>query len=114
MRLYANINERTVRRKFAERRCRKRPLTIIDHTLPAFAYQISADGTRTYFIRVKRRLNMDTLRLGTAAEMTADEARAMAVAVGKSLEHREPAPPPRSTHISTTTPGRARRKRPPT
>ena len=86
MRIYANINERTVRRKFTEPKHRKRPLTIIDHSLPAFSLRIVADDTRTFLVRVKRRLNVDTLRLGTAAELTPDEARAMAVAEIEAAE----------------------------
>ena len=46
MRIYANINERTVRRKFTEPKHRRRPLTIIDHTLPAFSLRIVADDTQ--------------------------------------------------------------------
>lgn len=86
MRIYANINERTVRRKFTEPKHRKRPLTIIDHALPAFSLRIVADDTRTFFVRVKRRLSVDKLRLGTAAELTADEARAMALAEIEAAE----------------------------
>ena len=86
MRIYANINERTVRRKFTDPKHRKRPLTIIDHALPAFSLQIVADDTRTFFVRVKRRLSVDKLRLGTAAELTADEARAMALAEIEAAE----------------------------
>ena len=77
MRIHANINERTVRRKFTEPKYRRRPLTIIDLTLPAFSLKINGDDTRTFFVRVKRRLNADTLRLGTAAELTADGVRAI-------------------------------------
>ena len=86
MRIHANINERTVRRKFTEPKHRKRPLTIIDHSLPAFSLRIVSDDTRTFFVRVKRRLNVDTLRLGTTAELTADEARAMAEAEIEAAE----------------------------
>ncbi|MXY39934.1 MAG: site-specific integrase [Rhodospirillaceae bacterium] len=86
MRIYANINERTVGRKFTEPKHRKRPLTIIDHTLPAFSLKINGDDTRTFFVRVKRRLGVDKLRLGTAAELTADEARAMALAEIEAAE----------------------------
>ncbi len=78
MRIHANINERTVRRKFTEPKHHKRPLTIIDHALPAFSLKINGDDTRTFFVQVKRQLSVDKLRLGTAAELTADEARAMA------------------------------------
>ena len=76
MRIHANINERAVRRKFTEPKHRRRPLTIIDHTLAGFSLRIVADDTRTFFVRVKRRLNVDTLRLGTTVELTADEAMA--------------------------------------
>ena len=40
MRIHANINERTVRRKFTEPKHRKRPLKVIDHILPAFSLRI--------------------------------------------------------------------------
>ena len=79
MRIYANINERTVRRKFTEPKHRKRPLTVIDHTPPAFGFEIAADDTRTFFVRVKRKLNTVNLPIGTAGELTAAEARAMAM-----------------------------------
>ena len=86
MRVYANINERTVCRKFTEPKHRRRPLTIIDHALPAFSLKINGDDTRTFFVRVKRRLSVDNLRLGTTAELTADEARAMALAEIEAAE----------------------------
>ena len=54
MRIHANINQRTVRRKFTEPKHRKRPLTIIDHSLPAFSLRIVADDTRTFLVRVTR------------------------------------------------------------
>ncbi|MCY4442118.1 MAG: hypothetical protein OXE53_18165 [Deltaproteobacteria bacterium] len=48
MRIHANINERTVRRNFLEPKHRKHPLTIIDHSLPAFSLRIVAVDTRTF------------------------------------------------------------------
>ena len=80
MRIYANINERTVRRRFEEPKHRKRPLIVIDHTLPAFGLKIAADDTRTFFVPIRRNLNVVNLPLGTMAELTAAEARAMAIA----------------------------------
>ncbi len=65
--------------KVTEPKHRKRPLTLVDHTLAGFSLRIVAADTRTFFVRVKRNLNVDTLHLGTTAEQTADEARAMAV-----------------------------------
>ena len=75
MRIHANIGERTLRRKFTEPRHRQRPLMVIDHTLPAFGLKIAADDTRTFFVRLKRRLGAVNVPLGTAADLTAAEAR---------------------------------------
>ena len=47
MRIYANITDRTVRRKFREQQHRQRPLTVLDHTLPSFGFQVTADDART-------------------------------------------------------------------
>ena len=46
MRIYATVNDRTARRSFRERKHRKRPLTVLDHTLPAFGFRIADDDTR--------------------------------------------------------------------
>ena len=75
-----DINERTVNRKFQEPRHRKRPLLVLDHTLPAFGLKIAADDTRTFFVRVPRKPGAVNVPLGTAEELTAAEARRMALA----------------------------------
>ena len=80
MRIHANLNERTARRSFAEPRHRRRPLIVIDHTLPAFGLGIGSGDARTFFVRVKRRPGAVNVTLGTAGELTAAEARAMALA----------------------------------
>jgi len=80
MRIYATVNDRTARRCFREQKHRKRPLTVLDHTLPAFGFTVAADDTRTYFVRVVRKLGADNIALGKTTETTADEARAKAVA----------------------------------
>ena len=80
MRVYANINEHTLRRRFNGPRHRRRPLVVHDHTLPGFSLRIGADDTRTFFVRVRRKLNAVSLPLGTAPELTAAEARVRAAA----------------------------------
>ena len=80
MRIFANLNEKTVNRKFTEPRHRQRPLIVLDHTLPAFGLKIAADESRTFFVRVKRELNAVNLALGTAKELTAAQARDRAIA----------------------------------
>ena len=80
MRIFANLNERTVNRSFTDPRHRWRPLIVLDHTLPAFGLKIAGDESRTFFVRVKRELSAVNLTLGTTAELTAAQARAQAVA----------------------------------
>ena len=80
MPIHANIDQRTARRSFAEPSHRQRPLTVIDRTLPAFRLKVAKNDTRTFFVRVKRRPRAIDLTLGTADELTAAEARAMALA----------------------------------
>ena len=80
MRVYANINEYTLRRRFKGPGHRRRPLVVRDHTLPGFSLTIAADDTRTFSVRVRRKLGVVSLPLGTAAELTAAEARARAAA----------------------------------
>ena len=87
MRIFENLNDRTVKRKFAERR---RPLIVLDHNLPAFGLKIAADESRTFFVRVKRGLSTVNLTLGTTAELTAAQARDRAVAeIGAARAERE-------------------------
>ena len=80
MRTYLIINERTARRRFREHELRKRPLTVLGRDLPAFGFRIAADDTRTFFVRVARRLGAVNAPLGTVGELTAAEARAKALA----------------------------------
>ena len=80
MRVYANINEHTLRRRFKGPGHRRRPLVVHDHTLHGFSLRIGADDTRTFFVRVRRKLKVVSVPLGSAAELTTAEARARAVA----------------------------------
>ena len=80
MRVYANINEHTLRRRFKGPGYRRRPLVVHDHTLHGFSLRIGADDTRTFFVRVRQKLKVVSVPLGSAAELTAAEARARAVA----------------------------------
>ena len=52
MRIYATVNERTIRRKFREHRPGKRGLTVLDRDLPAFGFKVASDDTRTFFVRI--------------------------------------------------------------
>ena len=80
MRIYANITDRTVRRRFREHQHRQRPLTVFDHTLRGFGFQVTADDMRTWFVRVVRKLGPVNIVLGTSADLTAAAARKKAVA----------------------------------
>ena len=75
MRTYTTITETTLRRK-----AREQTLTILDRGIPAFGLRIAPDGTRTFFVRVARKLGTAKITLGTAVDMTATEARAKALA----------------------------------
>ena len=86
MRIYANITDRTVRRRFREHKHRRRPLTVFDHTLRGFGFQVAADDTRTWFVRVVRKLGPVNVVLGTSAELTAAAAREQAVAAIERAE----------------------------
>ena len=79
MRIYATVDGRTARRSFREQKHCKRPLTVLDHTLPALGFTVTADDTRTYFVRVVRKLWAANIVLGETTELTADEARGKAV-----------------------------------
>ena len=80
MRIYATVNDRTARRSFREQKHRKRPLTVLDHTLPAFGFNVAADDMRTYFVRIVRKLGAANIVLGKTTELSAGEAREKAVA----------------------------------
>ncbi len=73
MRIHATINERTVRRTFRETKIGRCGLLVIDRDLPAFGLKVSNNGTRTFFVRITR-------KLGTADEITAEQVREKAAA----------------------------------
>ena len=75
MRIHATINERTVRRTFRDQKFGRTGLTVIDKDLPAFGLKVPKNGTKTFFVCVARRLGADNIALGTADEITAEEAR---------------------------------------
>ena len=59
MRIYATVNDRTVRCTFRERKHRKRPLIVLGHTLRRFGFRVTDDDTRThFFVRVARMLSL--------------------------------------------------------
>ena len=80
MRIHATINERTLRRTFRERNPGSRGLTVYDKDLPGFGLKVSADGTRTFFVRVVRKIGAQNVALGTCHDLTAAEAREKAMA----------------------------------
>ena len=93
MRIHATINERTVRRTFRERKIGRNALTVIDNDLPAFALKVSKNGTKTFIVRVARKLGRDTIVLGKMDEITAQEAREKAVAaIAEARAERETGP----------------------
>ena len=80
MRIHTTVNDRTVRRPFRGQKHRHRPLTVLDHSLPAFGFMVAADDTRTFFVRVRRKLWATNITLGKTTELTAAEARGKAIA----------------------------------
>ena len=80
MRIYATLNERTVRRTFRERKFGRTGLTVIDNDLPAFALKISKNGRKKYIVRVANKLGRNTVVLGTTDEITVEQAREKAAA----------------------------------
>ncbi len=68
MHIYIDIIDRTVRRRFGQHQRRRRPLTVPDHTLGGFGFQVTADDMRTFFVRVVRKFGSVNAVLGTAAE----------------------------------------------
>ena len=75
MRPYSNITETTLRRK-----PREQTLTILDRSIPAFGLRVAPNGTRTFFVRIGRKLRTENVTLGTVDDLTAAEARAKALA----------------------------------
>lgn len=93
MRIYANLNERTVRRTFGERIFGRSGLTVIDNDLPAFALKVTRKGARTFIVRVADKLGRKTIVLGKVDEITAEQAREKAAAaIADSKTERETGP----------------------
>ncbi len=93
MRIHATINERTLRRTFREKKPGRYGLTVIDRDLPAFGFTVAKNGTKTFFVRAPRPVGSPKTILGTADDLTAAEAREMAVAaIAAAKAERETGP----------------------
>ena len=90
---FANITDRTVRRRFREQQHRQRPLTVLDHRLPSFGLQVTADDARTWFVHVVRNFGPGDVVLGTSANLTAEVARKKAVAAIEAAQAEREAGP---------------------
>ena len=80
MRIYATLNERTVRRTFRGRKIGRAGLTVIDKNLPPFALKVTAKGKKTFIVRVVRRSGRQIIALGKPGEITVEQAREKALA----------------------------------
>ena len=93
MRIYATINERTVRRTFREQNFGRTGLTVIDKDLPPFALKVTRKGAKTFIVRVVHKLGRDIIVLGNVHEITAEQAREKAVAaIAAAKTERETGP----------------------
>ncbi len=93
MRIHTTINERTLHRTFREKKPGRSGLTVIDRDLPAFGFTVAKNGTKTFFVRAPRPVGAPKTILGTADDMTAAEAREMAVAaIAAAKAERETGP----------------------
>ena len=86
MRIYATINEQTVRRTFREQKIGRKGLTVVDRVLPAFGMKVPRRGTMSFFVRVERKLGTETVILGTVDEITAAQAREKAASTIAAAE----------------------------
>lgn len=80
MRIYAHLNETTVRRTVRQHVKGKRSLTVHDKKLRGFGLKISPASKKTYFVRTVRRTGSRNVILGEAGKVSAAEARRKAVA----------------------------------
>ena len=93
MRIYATINERTVRRTFREQNFGRTGLAVIDKDLPPFALKVTRKGAKTFIVRVVHKLGRDIIVLGNVHEITAEQAREKAVAaIAAAKTERETGP----------------------
>ena len=80
MRIYAHLNEPTVRRTIQQHVKGKRGLTVHDKKLRGFGLNITPAGKTSFFVRTVRRTGSRNVILGEAGTMAAAEARRKAVA----------------------------------
>ena len=80
MRIYAHLNEATVRRTVHNHVRGKRSLTVYDKKLRGFGLKITSAGKKTFFVRTVRRTSSRDIVLGEAGTMSAVEARRGALA----------------------------------
>ena len=80
MRIYAHLNEATVRRTVHNHVRGKRSLTVYDKKLRGFGLKVSPAGKKSFFVRTVRRTGSRDIVLGEAGAMSAAEARRRAVA----------------------------------
>ncbi|WP_428097642.1 integrase arm-type DNA-binding domain-containing protein [Candidatus Rariloculus sp.] len=80
MRIYAHLNESTVRRTVQNHVKGKRGLTVHDKKLRGFGLKVTPAGKTSFFVRTVRRTGSRNVILGEAGTMSAAEARRKAVA----------------------------------
>lgn len=80
MRIYAHLNEPTVRRTINKHVNGTGGLTVYDKKLRGFGLKITSAGKKTFFVRTVRRTGSRDVTLGEAGELTAAQARRKAVA----------------------------------
>ena len=80
MRIYATINERTVRRTFHEKQLGRTGLTVIDKDLPHFALKVTRKGAKTFIVRAMHKSGREIIVLGKPGQITVEQAREKAVA----------------------------------
>ena len=80
MRIYAHLNEPTVRRTINKHVKGTGGVTVYDKKLRGFGLKITSAGERTFFVRTVRRTGSRDVVLGEAGKLTATEARRKAVA----------------------------------
>ena len=80
VRIYATLNERTVRRTFRQQKLGRTGLTVIDKDLPPFALKVAPKGAKTFIVRVVHKSGREIVALGKAGQITVEQAREKAVA----------------------------------
>lgn len=80
MRIYAHLNEPTVRRTINKHVKGTGGVTVYDKKLRGFGLKITSAGKKTFFVRTVRRTGSRDVTLGEADALTAAQARRKAVA----------------------------------